>query len=262
MKFSIAIPTYNSSQYLNKNFNKIKRLKNLKEVVLVDDNSTNLHVQNLLDIKSKYEKFYNVNLIINKKNLGGFSNKYKAISNCSEDLVYQIDSDNLISDGTIELLNSEAFLKEIRDHQLYLPSKIMLFKKNYETIKFFWKEKTFSKKNLEIEADELKKELLSPSELIENNSLGYLLNLGNPIVNKQAYLDKLAEGLENTQFIGAACSIAMCYYWLKNGGSICLNSNFSHHHRLREDSYWIENKDVAPSNYEEYLNKIKTLNNE
>ena len=72
MKFSIAIPTYNSSQYLNKNFNKFKRLKNLKEVVLVDDNSTNLHVENLLDIKSQYEKFYTINLIFNKKNLGGF----------------------------------------------------------------------------------------------------------------------------------------------------------------------------------------------
>ena len=262
MKFSIAIPTYNSSQYLNKNLNKFKRLKNLKEVVLVDDNSSNPHIQNLLSIKSQYEKFYTVNLIFNNKNLGGFSNKYKAVSNCSEEIVYQIDSDNLISDDSIELLNSKAFLSEIKDDKLYLPSKIFLFKRNYENFRIFWKEKRFTKKNLELDSDLLKKELLNPTTIIENNSLGYLLNLGNPIVKKQSYLDKLEEGLENTQNIGAACSIAMCYYWLKNNGSICLNSNFSHHHRQRKDSYWIENKDVAPSNYEEYLNKIKTLNNE
>lgn len=261
MKFSIAIPTYNSSQYLNKNLNKFKRIKNLKEVVLVDDNSTNLHIQKLLDLKRKYEKFYAVNLIFNNENLGGFSNKYKAVSNCSENIVYQIDSDNLISDETIELLNSETFLGEIKDNEIYLPSKIMLFKRNYDNFSFFWKEKTFSKKSIEIDASILKKELLNPTEMIENNSLGYLLNLGNPLVKKQSYLDKLEEGLKNTNNIGAACSIAMCYYWLKNSGSICLNSNFSHHHRLRDDSYWVENKNFASNNYEEYLNKIKTLNN-
>ena len=134
MKFSIAIPTYNSSQYLNKNLNKFKKIKNLKEVVLVDDNSTSLHIKSLLDHKSKYENFYNVNVLLNNKNLGGFANKYKAVSNCSEDIVYQIDSDNLISDETIELLNSDTFLSEIKDNDLYLPSKIMLFKRNYQNL--------------------------------------------------------------------------------------------------------------------------------
>ena len=262
MNISIAIPTYNSSQYLSKNFHKFKKLNNLKEVVLVDDRSNDYHIQKLLDLKSKFDDSYKIKIILNEQNLGGFSNKYKAVSNCSEDIVYQIDSDNLISDGTIELLNSELFLNSIKDDELYLPSKIMLFKRNYQNIRFFWKEKIFSNINLEIDAELLKKELFRPTSLIENNSLGYLLNLGNPIVKKDSYLDKLKEGLENTNKIGAACSIAMCYYWFKNHGSILLNNDFSHHHRLREDSYWIENKNAASANYEEYLNKIKTLNNE
>ena len=57
---------------------------------------------------------------------------------------------------------------------------------------------------------------------------------------KQSYLSNLKEGINQDEInISAACSIALNYYWLKNGGKVELLEGFKHLHRIREDSYYV-----------------------
>ena len=97
MKLSIAIPTLNSSEFIDDCINSVRKISNVDEIIINDDGSNELDYSIL---ESKVEKLissYNLNISLyrNEKNLGGFKNKYVTISKCTNDYVYQIDSDNI-----------------------------------------------------------------------------------------------------------------------------------------------------------------------
>ena len=68
----------------------------------------------------------NIKLFRNEKNIGAFGNKLLNIKNCSNDVVYQIDSDN-VTDTNLDLVINQVNDKNI----IYLPSKFI----NSENIK-------------------------------------------------------------------------------------------------------------------------------
>ena len=68
-------------------------------------------------------------VIRNDVNLGGFFNKYNGVKESSNELIYQLDTDNLLTKNTIKFLSSYKFNTDT----LYLPGKIYLFK-NYKAI--------------------------------------------------------------------------------------------------------------------------------
>lgn len=240
-KLSIAIPTYNSSMYLKEIFEVLNKFKPIEEIVVLDDCSDRNNIDELEKIVDKYNSVLKISLYHNQKNLGGFANKYKAASLCSGDFVYQIDSDNIpvlkSLQSVSKFINSEQFDK----NNLYLPSKIQIFNKN-KLLSLIKKKNhiTFSNNTILLNKKLILENLKGETKSIKDKSIRWVLNVGNPLFYKKAYLEKLEEGVfQNNINISAACSIALNYYWIKNGGSIELLENFKHLHRMRDDSYYV-----------------------
>tara|TARA_A100000164_G_C21868885_1_gene754060 strand:- start:342 stop:1028 length:687 start_codon:yes stop_codon:yes gene_type:complete len=89
MKISIIIPCYNEINTIEKIIDKILLQETFdKEIIVIDDNSTDGTKDLLKNIKGKYNK-----LIINSKNYGkGYSIK-KGISNATGDIILIQDAD-------------------------------------------------------------------------------------------------------------------------------------------------------------------------
>lgn len=96
--FTIVIPTYNSSTYVDELLSSTLDLIHLNEIIIVDDKSTPEEFNELIAIVGK-EKYKNLNIKIsqNEVNLGGFRNKRKGVSLSTNEVVYQVDSDNVLT---------------------------------------------------------------------------------------------------------------------------------------------------------------------
>ena len=240
-KLSIAIPTFNSSTYLRESLQVFSKLRTIEEIVISDDLSDEEDFLNLEKIVQEYKSQLNIKIYQNNENLGGFANKYKATSLCLGEYVYQLDSDNIpiykSLDKIIKFINSGEFNHD----NLYLPSKIRTFNEN--RVVSFLKNKnhiTFSNKNLLLDKEIIVQNLKGEIDSIKDKSIRWVLNGGNPLFFKQSYLSNLKEGINQDEInISAACSIALNYYWLKNGGKVELLEGFKHLHRIREDSYYV-----------------------
>ncbi len=121
--FTLVIPTFNSSQYLEELLNSSLGLTYLNEIIIVDDNSKQSEVD-IIENLITHEKYKNLNIRLEKNNvnLGGFRNKLKGVELSSNELIYQVDSDNVITRKTRKFLNSKENLKLINPGELYLPS--------------------------------------------------------------------------------------------------------------------------------------------
>ena len=149
--FTLVIPTYNSSKYMEELLNSALKFLYLNEIIIVDDNS-NQDEYDLLNKIVSLNKFnsLNIKLYRNEDSLGGFKNKLAGVKLSTNELIYQIDSDNVISRKTIKFLNNKNNLNLIRNGEIYIPSKINLFRqfKYLENILFFRKMMSSSRKKI------------------------------------------------------------------------------------------------------------------
>ena len=81
MNFTIVIPTYNSSIYVDELLASTLDLIHLNEIIIVDDKSRPEEFNKLKATvgKEKYSKL-NIKISQNEANLGGFRNKRKGVS--------------------------------------------------------------------------------------------------------------------------------------------------------------------------------------
>ena len=137
--FTIVIPTYNSSTYVDELLSSTLDLIHLNEVIIVDDKSTPEEFNELMAIVGK-EKYKNLNIKIsqNEVNLGGFRNKRRGVSLSTNEVIYQVDSDNVLTKKTIKFLNNIKNINIVKKGEIYFPSKINLFRKKNH-FKFFSK---------------------------------------------------------------------------------------------------------------------------
>ena len=266
--FSIVIPTYNSSKYLTELLNSLKDLKYLNEVIISDDHSRNIEYENITGvIKNNKFKHLNIKLNRNNENLGGFKNKYKGVELASNPLIYQVDSDNILTSKTKKFLNNQRNLNLISNGDLFLPSKINLFKKYklIENMLFFRNNDVlFTKENKVFDIYGIQEELNRAEKNKKNSSfkdrtLKSILNIGNPIFLKDDYLEFCKEGFELDYDISAGDAIALSYFYLKNKGKIIFNQNLGHFHRMRNDSYWHEGGEKSKTADLFFLDKIQNL---
>ena len=241
--FSIVIPTYNSTKYLYELLRSTLKLVNLNEIIIIDDNSENEEFEKLKYIcNENIFKNLNIKIIRNKQNLGGFNNKLKGVTLSSNEVIYQIDSDNVISKKTIKFLNNIKNLNLISKGEIFFPSKINLFRKfkYLENFLFFRRNDVlFTKKNQTLDLNDVNFELSDDnSKKFKDRTLKSILNIGNPIFLKTDYLRFANDGKNESTEKLVACSIALSYFYLINGGKIVFNKNISHYHRMRVDSAW------------------------
>lgn len=254
-KISIAIPTYNSSIYVKESLElllKTSKTPIFHEIVVNDDNSEIEDFENLLKLINYFsDKHRNVSFSLNRnnKNLGGFKNKYITIKNCSNNFVYQIDSDNLVNKSTLKFLK----FSNLNKNYLYLPSKIYLFK-NKSLIK---RKVSFTKEFGKFSKDKIKQFLITNSN-VNKRDLNWVMNIGNPIFFKDRYLEYLEEGM-NSKLNLSADAYALTFFWLKNQGFLYLDKQHSHNHRLHDKSYWVTEGQDAIDSVNLFREKIISL---
>ncbi len=263
MKLSVAIPTYNSSKYLLDCLSSLKKIDHVDEIVINDDCSSEDEYSKILKIKEDFSKGKRINILLNRndKNLGGFKNKYITISKCKNKFVYQIDSDNIAGLNTNKILDIN--FKTLDSEIFYLPSKVYVFKKNPLVSSFRKKYKVLLTNSNKVLTKKMVLEAMkSDQSLFIDVNNKWVFNLGNFIVDKKMFLQRMKLPFESNDLPIAADPLAMCYFWLKNGGKIGLIKNFYHFHRLRSDGYWHTAGNDAKISVEFFESKLKELNND
>ena len=255
---SVAIPTYNSSKYLDDCLKRFVDLNIVNEIIIQDDNSSEKEIKNikyiLKNINSK-----KISLHINSENKGAFFNKIEAISNCNNKWVYQIDSDNIPSR---KINNDLRFVLERNEpNNLYYPSTLYQFY-NYPNFSKFLS--LFIKKYIVRLFDEdtlldinmIKDTLSNDKKITIDKNLLWVLNCGNFILHKDTFLERTKTIDKEAESFLYADAIAFSYYWISNGGIIFLKSNFYHHHRKRIDSLSINEGENTQLTIKYFQNKI------
>lgn len=245
-EITLAIPFYNTSQYfeeaveycLNDNF--------VKEIVVNDDCSTEEEWNKLNDIVNTLNN-NKIKLFKNEINLGGFRNKYTAVKNSSCDWVYLLDSDNHLTENTLESI--KTILNPNKDF-CYIPQTLLLYNKSNG----YTNKVTYDFKYEKIGIDEAQDALLKKTKYMD-----WFLNTGNFVFNRQKYLEKLIDGYKNLDEPVYACSIAFSYYWMSRGGFYKVVPGMEYYHRLRSDSYWNSCGDNSDYSAQYYHQKIINL---
>jgi len=256
-KISLAIPTYFSSKYLPVLLKSASNSKFIDEIVISDDSADALETE---AIKKIIKKFNNKNIIFieNPANKGAFDNKYQAISKCSNEIVYQIDSDNITGKNlNTTLIN---IFDNFDENQIYYPATLKQFFYNYES-------KIFPNKNivrLSLEDKIIDSFIVSNSinnnkQITVDKNIFWILNCGNFIVSKKSYLNVMKDYYENDNIPLAADALAISYLWLKSGKVILLNKDLYHFHRKREDSVSLAFKDESVKSFDYFTEKFKSL---
>ncbi len=280
-KFSVVIPTYNSSEYLKKCIYGFKNSKFLDEIIVGDDCSKDDEIDKIKKILNDVSHYFSfeIKFIENKDNIGAFKNKYKLIQSAKNDWVYQIDSDN-IPFTKIDTAFEEIILGHKSQMFIYYPAKLIQFWKYNKTAKFlshFQKKYIvkFSKKLEYFDLDKTKKaidEFLkydtskdttegSPelnSKFVLDKHIYWVLNCGNFIVNKNQFLNTMKDGLDFSRDLLSMDAVAFSYLWIKSSGSIVLHPKLGHYHRKRLSSVSYIEKESSKISREYFTNKILT----
>ena len=259
---SVAIPTYNSSKYLKDCIAPLQNSKFIDEIVINDDFSEieqfELLENELFQIKKNSK--IDIRLSRNDKNYGAFKNKLLSIEKCNNDLVYQIDSDN-VPQKNLDLV-IKKIIKINDKNNLYSPSKIYHFRKNYKLSKIM---STFSKKykvrffneDYYLDIDDAINYYKNNVNITIDKNVSWILNLGNFFTYRQNYLDTMASSNSISEHPLSADALTTTYFWLSKGGKIYSLNNFYHFHRKRRDSVSNTEGDATGEAYEFYREKYK-----
>ena len=282
-KYTVAIPTYNSSDYLRECIYGFKNSKYLDEIIVSDDCSKSEELESIRKIvKQANQKFnFEIKLLESNKNNGAFINKYNLILASRNEWVYQIDSDN-VPFPKIDNVVSDILLNHQDQRFIYYPTKLIQFWKYKRFAKLFSiiqkKYRVLFSNNSDIfDIEKTKKAVIeflnydSSNDLEGSPSLNsvylidkhifWVLNSGNFIVNRNQFLDAMKSGLDFTRENTAMDAVAFSYLWLKYGGSIFLHSKLSHYHRKRLNSVSYTEKESSIASREYLTNKILSLQN-
>jgi len=231
---SFAIPNFNRSTNIINLINHHQKNKQIKEILICDDNSNKEIVENLKNYIINKPK---VKFIENKENLGPFRNKLRTVKNCSQEWVILCDSDNFIDQTYIYILFQE---NKWEKNILYCP--------DFAKPRFNYKQfSNFIIKNF----DDL-------AYVNRTGSGPAFLNTGNFFFNKNNYIKNSESILNEFQFdYGSHDVIIFNYSWIKNGNKIKCIKNLEYTHNITIDS--ITNKDSI-KNKESYYKRLNMIN--
>ena len=266
---SIAIPTYNSSKYIDNLLKRISTVGSVNEIVISDDQSN--EQEKVLYKKSidKFNKKYpNKNLIYisNEKRVGPFVNKYNAIRNCNNKIIYQIDSDNLPMIKLDNFIRKEL-IPSFEEKNIYYPSKIFQFRRNEKLsiiksnlVKGTKHRVIIKDRDFEFNKELIKNSILNDQKITTEKNRRWLFNIGNFIVNRENFLNAMKEGLSYSEkYLFAGDQFLITYLWLKNNNNIEVKKKHYHFHRKRDDSVSFEEKDRTSEAFNHLEKKILQL---
>ena len=266
---SIAIPTYNSSKFLDNLLKKVLSVNSVNEVVISDDDSN--ENEKIIYKKSidKFNKIYpnkNLLFISNKKRRGPFVNKYNAIKNCTNKIIYQIDSDNLPMIKLDDYIKKDLF-PSFKEKNIYYPSKIFQFRKfeklsivQSRVLKGTKYKVVIKDRNFEFNKELIKNSIINSEKITTEKNRRWLFNIGNFIVDRENFLNAMQEGLSYPEkYLYAGDQFLITYLWLKNKNNIEVKKKHYHFHRKRSDSVSFEERDRTSEAFDYLEKKILEL---
>ena len=257
-KVSAAIPTYNSSKYLDSCINSLKKSKFINEIIIHDDHSDKDDYEKIINIVNKYKNTLNIEIHRNSKNIGAFKNKYENIKKCKNEIVYQIDSDNLASSNLDKVFN--FIYEENNSNILYLPSRIYQFKEYPKSAKFFsiLRKKfkvIYTNEDFVFDKDVFKKAISQNKKFTINKNINWILNSGNFITHKNSYIKTFQEEVKTIKRYPMD-AVAISFFWINYGGIIKTLKDLKHFHRKRQDSVSFVEDDGSYESLQYFRNKF------
>ena len=256
-KISLAIPTHFSSKYLSILLKSISNTKLISEIVISDDSNNLYEIENIKKIISKYQNTH-INFVFsqNLNNQGAFNNKYDVISKCSNEIVYQIDSDNIAAK------NLDMIISKIIDNfdssRIYYPATLKQFFQNYQYHLF--PDKNIVRLSLDdkaVNSSDVSTSIRNNEKITVDKNIYWILNCGNFIVSRNKYLEVMQPYYRNDSIPLAADALAISYLWLKAGKTIQLSKDLYHFHRKRKDSVSLALVDESELSFDFFKEKFK-----
>lgn len=292
---TVAIPFYNSSQYIEDAIRIPLMDDRVDEILICDDHSSDSEYNNLLSqidsIKNGKEISYDVNaslmnehhggcynvvleltkvnlskqakkieVIRNDINLGGFRNKYHVVSQAKNEWVYLLDSDNFLIDNSISSLYNLSSWDESICH---CPSVPIMQRKDTWRAWDDWNHRRFGYKPFDLKGVQNFFQVEQEFSKTMGCGLGVngFLNTGNFFVNRDRYVTSLESAFNDSNVEPhAADVVAFSYYWLINGGKFQIIPDLYYFHRIRDDSFWQRTGMQAGAASQRYEEMIKNAN--
>tara|TARA_Y100000996_G_scaffold415147_1_gene408433 strand:+ start:1428 stop:2252 length:825 start_codon:yes stop_codon:yes gene_type:complete len=269
LKLSVAIPTYNSSVHLKQLLDSLIRSKEIYEIVIRDDGSMPTEIEQLeklvLDFRRKSK--IKIKVHFDKINQGAFHNKYKCVEKCKGDIVYLIDSDNVVMNNLDNFIK-KTLIPEFDRNSIYYASRVyqfFYFNKMYRSlyklnkkykIKFFNKDTIFSLKDVNEHIENYEEG--NRGKFIDKHIL-WFLNTGNFFVDRNSFIEIFKEGKEINREILSIDAIVFSYLWLKSGKKIISKKEHYYYHRKRKDSVSFTEKDTYDISLNYLIDEFKKL---
>ena len=102
-KISIIIPVYNASAFIAKTIENLLEQNIHKEIILINDGSTDNSLEVINKFKNKFEDIR----VINQENKGVSAARNNGIANAKGDYILFIDSDDLLEEKALEKLQTK-----------------------------------------------------------------------------------------------------------------------------------------------------------
>ena len=129
-KISIVVIIYNKEKYIEECLDSIISQEIDKEIICVDDCSTD----NTLNILKKYKKNNNIKIIRNEENLGTCLTRYNGLKKCKGEYVLFVDGDDKLIPNSLSVLYDEIIENnkpDILEFTIKTSSKEIFKIKNY-----------------------------------------------------------------------------------------------------------------------------------
>lgn len=117
---SIIIPVYNVEKYLRQCLDSVYKLNIEKEIILVNDGSTDASLEIIMEYKNKY---FDITEIINQENQGLSVARNNGLLRANGEYIYFLDSDDWIDDK--EFLNSYNILINNNDLDMVISKNVI-----------------------------------------------------------------------------------------------------------------------------------------
>ena len=198
---SLAIPNFNRSDFVTESFIQVINNDLISEIVIVDDCSDNIVYIELWNLINDLNND-KIRLHRNNVNLSPFKNKYEVVKKCNNDWVILLDSDNIIDNDYVEIVDK----LDKEDDILYCPE--VLYRLNKNSICFNFRE--FNR--LTIDKNNVKKH-------IDAGNFETWLNSGNYFLNKERYVN-IVENNYDAPKLSVNDALYFSYLWLLSGNKM------------------------------------------
>ena len=227
-RISIAIPHYNTSQYIMDAIGVCVRDTRVSEIIICDDASCDAEIKKLESILKMFGHITNkIRLYKNDKNLGCYHNKLQAISKCTNAWAILFDADNIIQ---TDYINTLFELPVWDDNVIYHPCWAKTFPVDpgnpTENMDF----RVYENQTIDaaVFLNEFNKPQTAKFQCLINNC-----NYFVPVTNFIQCMQKYDFERETMDVVDSA---ALFTFWLCSGKQVFVVKDLLYRHRIHKDS--------------------------